>query len=545
MALGFTPGSYGAGFHTRLAGCRVPILRLPFDVPALAMQAVLSSARVGSVPIDESHLLGSLRLPSRYEPLVRAIGPEVLNVLVPPATSTLELFEEAAEAILSLGEGLFAPLYAEPGTGKTTLAENLTVFLPSRYTRTLTYEGQLASNEMEYAVEVFARDSLTTNDSRVIPMNVDHREDRPPSREEMSEIKRFLRAGLGRNVLLIWPGTMQDTAQNMAEDYRRISGVVPLELPVHIEGPSPDRWIPLAAQTLQLANQVDSLEHIIDIDQYEARDYPSLGDFLKQIAVDFNRQRLELQRATRKPVQLTVLVVSESPGHGILSSLTSSRRFGMLDPTALLQASRSSRVGKWWAEHRGLLVQTIVTLDAHILGVPPPVSLPVFRRYGPDEMVQDLVDLQYSAKTPQEVSAYLARSDLGRHLAGEQRAVGETRGNPAENTRMIFETLLAYGGGFQGGRDKALNQAFQQALLHHLTSTGASDFEVSAEQVVPFLPSLIPDISIVTEQSAHCIEPTYRKGDFLTSEHRATLARYCLEKLQNYARQLGWISPGV
>ena len=367
--------------------------------------------------LNDPHLLHTLQLPSRYEPLVRLVGPEVLNLLVPPASSTIEVLEEAGEAVRSLGEGLFLPIYAEPGTGKTTLAENLNVFLATMFTKTLTYNGSLVSSEMEGALEVFIRDQLQRNDARVIPINVDHREDRPPSREEMSEIKRFLRAGLGQRVVLTWPGTMRDTANKMAEDYRRISGVIPLNLPIEVEGPPANRWSMLAAQTLQLANQVDSLEDVVDLEQYDPEAFPSIGDYLKQIAIDFNKRRLALERATRKPVELTILIVSETSGHGILSGLTSSRRFGMLDPSALLQASGESTIGRWWSQHRGLLVQTIVTLDAHIFSVSPPTALAVFRRYGPDDVVASLKLLEFAARTPGEVSTYLARSDLGRHLA--------------------------------------------------------------------------------------------------------------------------------
>ncbi|MGH3326591.1 MAG: hypothetical protein ACRDPT_02130 [Streptomycetales bacterium] len=495
--------------------------------------------------LSDKHLLDTLQLPSRYEPLVKLVGTEVLNLLVPPAQSTVELLEEAGEAIRSLGEGLFLPVYANPGTGKTTLAENLTVFLPKMFTKTLTYNGALVSDDMESALRGFIRDELQQDDSRVIPMNVDHREDRPPSREEMSEIKRFLRAGLGQRVLLTWPGTRLDTSEKMAEDYRHISGVVPLDLPISVDGPSPDRWAPLAAQTLQLANQVDSLEHIVDLDQYRPTAYPSLGDFLKQIAVDFNRERLKLARATRKPIELTICVVCETSGHGILSSLTSSRRYGMLDPSALLQASGESTIGRWWTQHRGLLVQTIMTLDAHIFSISPPLSLAVFRRYGPEDVREALETLDFATRTPGEVSAYLQRSDLGRHLAKELRSVGETRGNPAEDARMVFETLVEHGGGFQGGRDKKLNQAIRDALKHHLEARGVEDVEVRAETALPFLPSLIPDISIEAEGGAHCLEMTYRKGDFLTSENRGTIARYSLDKLKNYARQLGWVSDGA
>lgn len=496
------------------------------------------------MPHNDPHLLDTLQLPSRYEPLVKLIGPEVLNLLVPPTRSTLDLLEEAGEAIGSLGEGLFAPVYAQPGTGKTTLVENLTVFLPGMFAKTLTYGGTLTSDDMGAALSRFIRDDLQQNDQRVIPMNVDHREDRPPSREEMSEIKRFLRAGLGQRVLLAWPGTMLDTAERMAEDYRRISGVVPVRLPISVEGPSHDRWLPLAAQTLQLANQVDSLEHILNLDDYDPHASPSLGDFLKQVAVDFNRRRLALKRATTKPLELTILVVSESSGHGILSSLTSSRRYGMLDPSALLQASGDSATGRWWAQHRGLLVQTIVTLDAHAFSVSPPLSLAAFRRYGPEDVITALQDLGFASRTPREVSTYLGRSDLGRHLAKEQRAVGEGRGNPAEEARVVFETFVEHGGGFQGGRDKKLNGAFAEAVQFHLETQGVQNATVRSEKGLASIPSLIPDVSIETPDAAHCLEFTYRKGDFLTSENRGTIARYCLDKLRNYARELGWISEG-
>ena len=494
---------------------------------------------------ENQHLLRALDLPSRYEPLVKKIGPEVLNLLVAPARSTVELLEEAAEAIRSLGEGLFLPIYAPPGTGKTTLAENLSVFLPTMYAKTLTYNGALASGDLENALSIFRRDHLQLDDDRVIPMNVDHREDRPPSREEMSEIKRFLRAGLGQRVLLTWPGTRRDTADKMAEGYRLISGVVPLELPIEVEGPGPDQWIPLAAQTLQLANQVDSLEELVALDHYSPASYPSLGDFLKQVAVDFNRRKLQLARATRKPIELTICVVSETSGHGILSSLTSSRRFGMLDPSALLQASGDSAVGRWWAQHRGLLVQTIVTMDAHVFSISPPLSLAVFRRYGSRDVQEALEALGFASRTPGEVSTYLGRSDLGRHLAKEQRAVGETRGNPANDARLVFETFVDYGGGFQGGRDKQLNQALREAIAYHLDARGIEHLEVHSETALSFLPSLIPDVSIEAQSRAHCLEMTYRKGDFVTSENRGTIARYCLEKLKNYARQLDWISDAA
>lgn len=492
------------------------------------------------MPTDEKHLLKSLSLPSRYEPLVAKIGLEVLNLLLPPTKSTIDVLEEAAEAIRTLGEGLFLPIYADSGTGKTTLAENLTTFLGRSFTKTLTYIGDVSAEKLQTELSSFVRD-VAPNDSRVIPVNVDHREGRPATHEEVSEIKRFLRQGIGQRVLLIWPETAQAKAEEMSEAYRQIAGVVPLDLPIKVAGPPVGAWSDLAAQTLQLANQVDSLEELVDLAEYDTSGFRSLGDFLKQIALDFNKRRLEMERATVKPVDLTILFVSETSGHGILSSLTSSRRFGMLDPSALLQACGESVIGKWWAGHRGLLVQTIVALDAHVFSVSPPLALSTFRRYGPDDVRQSLSDLGLASRTPAEVTTYLTRSDFGRHLAQEQRAVAETRGNPAEEARQIFEAFADYVG-FQGAKDKQLNAAFRDAIAASLDYDGGDVQTVKAEKAIEFLPTLIPDISISSESGIRCLEFTYRKGDFLQSKNRSVVAQYCLTKLKNYARGVGWLA---
>jgi hypothetical protein len=490
----------------------------------------------------ERHVLRTLSLPSRYEPLVEKIGPEVLNLLLPPSRSTVETLEEAAEAVRSLGEGLFLPIFANSGTGKTTLAENLTSFLGRSFTRTLTFTGDVSAASMALALEVFLRDHVAVNDTRVVPINVDHREGRPASAEEVSEIKRFLRQGVGQRVLLIWPETSPALARQMSEAYRDIAGVVPLDLPILVEGPQPSSWADLASQTLQLANQVDSLEDLVDLAEYDTGSFRSLGDFLKQIALDFNKRKLDLQRQTVKDVDLTILFVSETAGHGILSSLTSSRRYGMLDPSALLQACGDSVIGQWWAGHRGLLVQTIVALDAHAFSVSPPLALATFRRYGDEEVRNALRDLGFASRTPAEVTSYLQRSDLGRHLVREQRAVGETRGNPAEDARQVFEAFAEYVG-FAGAKDKRMNAAFGGAIEASNSFEGDILPQIKSEKAVEFLPGLIPDLSIESLAEVRCLEFTYRKGDFLQSKNRSTVAQYCLNKLRNYARGMGWLAP--
>jgi hypothetical protein len=491
---------------------------------------------------NDTRLLSDLSLPSRYESLVRKIGPEVLRLLVRPAATTMAVLEEAAEAVVSLGEGLFLPIHAKSGTGKTTLAENLNVFAPSIFAPTLSYSGEVSSSSLSEALEIHRRDRLPANDQRVLPINVDHREGAPPTEVELAQIKRFLRQDAGFRALLIWPDTSRATAQSMADAYRDVAGVLPLAIPVEISGPPAETWRDLAAQTLVLANEVDSLEHLVDLDEYDSSEYVSLGDFLKRIAIDFNSRKLELARATVRDVRLSVVWVTESPGHGVLSTLSSSRRFGMLDPAALVQACAESVIGQWWSHHRGLLVQTIVALDAHIVSVSPPLALATMSRYGSVDQYRDaLRDLGYANRSRTDVATYMARSDLGRRLSGEVRAVGEGRGNPAEDARVTFATI-GENIGFQGGRDKHLNRAFGEAIRE--SGIAGDAVEVSNEAALPFLPSLIPDVAVDNSQHVHCLEFTYRKGDFLTSTNRSTISQYCLNKLKGYARAMGWLGAG-
>lgn len=489
------------------------------------------------MPEQGERLLHELSLPSRYEALVRKIGPEVLRLLVAPASDTMATLEEAAEAVGSLDEGLFLPIYAESGTGKTTLAENLTLFAPKVFAPTLSYTGDVDAESLSSALTEHRRDRLPANDPRVVPINIDHREGAPPASVELAQIKRFLRQDAGHDALLIWPETSRGLAESMSAAYRSIAGVLPLGIPVAVSGPVTDTWRDLAAQTLVLANDVDSLEELVDLDQYDPASFASLGDFLKKIAIDFNARKLELERATVRDVRLTIVWVTESQGHGVLSTIASSRRFGMLDPVALVQACADSVIGKWWAGHRGLLVQTIVALDAHVVSVSPPLALAVMSRFGTEEYKEALSALGYASRSRNDVGMYLARSDLGRRLAGEVRAVGEGRGNPAEEARVTFETV-AESIGFQGGRDKRLNRAFASAISE---GSGDAPVEVSTESALSFLPALIPDVAVDDSSVAHCLEFTYRKGDFLASKNRSAIAQYCLTKLKNYARAMGWL----
>jgi hypothetical protein len=218
------------------------------------------------------------------------------------------------------GVGHLAP------TGKTTLARNLSAFLPAEYTATVAHDGDVAFDALRAVVKTTPPQR---SDERVIPINVDHREATPPTAAELAEIKRFLRdAEIGARCVLLWPQTSNEQATAMSRAYEAVAGKAPVELPIVVEGPVRDTWIQVALSTLRLSNQmIDSLELVgVDPRTYDPANFETLGSFLRQIADDFTGYLHDLLKATRTPLRLMVIFASESANAGVLSQLTTGTR---------------------------------------------------------------------------------------------------------------------------------------------------------------------------------------------------------------------------
>ncbi|QBI51948.1 hypothetical protein EKD16_00640 [Streptomonospora litoralis] len=430
------------------------------------------------------------------------------------------------------------PVFAASGTGKTTLAHSLRTFHPQHYTETVEHSGNVTFEALKTRVQ-HATQNFPANEDRVIPVNIDHRESNPADNAELANIKRFLREPtLGKRVLILWPETAEPLASEMARGYIEIAGRSPVAIPSEIQGPSPESWPSIATHTLEMSNSVESLELLgVNPEDYAAEEYRSLGDYLRHISDDFTNRRVRILQETRKPVRLVVVFVSESPDAGVLTQLTNSTRFGLVDGNALLDATKSSEVGRWWRDHRGLLTQMIVQLDARTFGLPPAVSIPLLRKYS-STATKDLEDLGINFPDNYSIARTISRSDIGKYLNGTVTPTFETRGTPSTVSLPAF-TLLSEKG-FTAARDKPLNRAILAGIETFLGSQDIESSNFQAETQLDFTP-LLPDASFYLEQDAVCLEFAWRKGDFLTPKNRADISVYILTKLRNYARELGHI----
>lgn len=489
--------------------------------------------------MSAEHLLSQLRFPARYERVVEALGPEVARLLVSPGGATIDALESVALAIVGDDEGLLCPLYAEPGTGKTTLAHNLGTFLGSKYGDTLKYDGPLTAKSLETAVAAHRSSTMATNDDRITPINIDSRETFPPDQNEMAEIKQFVRTNSGSRTVILWPTTVEETAKEISSRYSAIVGGVTVDLPIRIDGPPREAWRAIAADTLRLVNGVESLEELINVDDFDPDAYPSIGQFLRAMSKAFQSRTLELLRSTRKPLALTILFGSESTDAGVLSQLTSGTRYGLLDGGALVGITSQSAIGKWWASRPGVLTQSIVQLDAHAFAMSPTTTVAILRHYGDEDVRGDIAKMTHKSKGAAVVVETVGRSDIGRHLVGTEIAAYEARGNPGDASVTAF-ALLVENGLFSGNRDRLVNKSVAEALGVFLEAEGdGQSFEVRAEKQLEGT-TLIPDVQVVQEDITHCIEFAWRKGDYLLGKNRANAAAYILEKLKYYAIHMGW-----
>ncbi|MBQ1157381.1 hypothetical protein KBZ21_04215 [Streptomyces sp. A73] len=483
------------------------------------------------------HLLEQLVFPARYEALAARLGADLASLLVTPEIETQNLLEDAARGLMARGEGLFLPIYAPSGTGKTTLANNLDKFLPGLFLPTILFSGSVNADALQReTAQHLAR--FAANDQRIVPINIDHREGSPPTGEELAEIKRFLRhPGSGSKAIILWPDTQRDISEAMSRAYTDIAGRPPIDLPVAVSGPPKETWREIAKTTLRLVNFIDSLEDLgVEPNNYDPGAFTSLGGFLREISDDFAKLVTSMRREMRKSLRLAIIFASESADAGILTHLTSSNQFGLLDGSALLDSSPDSEVGKWWKSRRGLLTSTIVRLDARVFSLPPSASVGVLRRYGSEEVMENLSKLGVRLPGELEVKRNLERCDLGKYLLGQSKAILETKGTPTTTSLLAFQYLAE--AGFTAGRDKALNYAMADALIAFASALDLG-YTTMAERQLDFCP-LIPDNSLNFEREAICLEYTWRASDFMVAKNRGNIAAYCLRKLRNYSRELGW-----
>lgn len=291
---------------------------------------------------------------------------------------------------------------------------------------------------------------------------------------------------------------------------------------------------------MQLVNGVNNLEMLgVDPNSYDVAQYRTLGQFLRKIQHDFNREKFNLKKSTQKPIHVVFAFPSESTDPGILTSLYNNARYGLLDAIALINATPNSAIGKWWDARKNILIRAIVQMNVNAFCLPPVASISCLRNASDADGAKILDDLGIRRYGLARAARDLGRSDLGRFLLTGKISGSEGRGTPSPDAIAAFKQLAEEG--FNLGKDKALNKIMASAIESLLRENKSSFDGIFHEKNLEFCP-LIPDNSIFRDGQVVCIEYTWRQGEFLDSGNKSTVAQYILNKLRNYVTELGWVT---
>lgn len=504
---------------------------------------MVNSFNVAEDNEDPLGVLQKLKLPSRYESLVAAVGPKVAQLLIEPSGDTLDIFSRAASHIQVQGSGLFLPVFADPGTGKTTLISSLGSWISGSYGPTVKLANE-ESKEITFeklrkkVADAVSENDIPSNDHRILVINIDGRESDGPSSGELSEIKMFLRepgaeyGKPGSRILLVWLTTKEALSREMSKEYENVAGSSPVNIPVQVKGPDPGAWQQIASNTLELVNDFSGLDELgVNPCDYEPAEYNSIGDFLQKISSDFVELKHRMLSSMSVRVKIVFVFACESSKADVLRELVGNHH-DMLDPIKLLKATPDSEIGEYWKKNRGLLTTTVLKLEARATFVTPALSVPILYQHGPNDVRAVLGAEGYKDASMKISDNTLKKSHFYKVLAGELATIPDGRGSSFGGAKLEAFRSIAKKYKFTAGRDKKLNRAFGEFLKTNPFSDGVVSVEERLQGT-----KLIPDISLKCEGHVKCIEFHWRGKDLLKSD-KSAVAQYILKKLRAYAEAL-------
>ncbi|QCT04368.1 hypothetical protein E6C60_3660 [Paenibacillus algicola] len=136
--------------------------------------------------------------------------------------------------------------------------------------------------------------------------------------------------------------------------------------------------------------------------------------------------------------------------------------------------------------------------------------------------------------------SFLSNPSIVRYLENKPIQFGVTRSGPAkraiEKGRIAYLEINALASKYnpqRDGSDKPFNKTISDALKDIFPQ-----YSIDAETTHPWLPNIIPDIKLETDEKIICIEFHYTKRNVPSA-----IASYVLDKLDNYMRQLEGMYP--
>lgn len=467
-----------------------------------------------------------LSIPDRFEILAQDTGQ--LDTIIVPVEDALDLVDRIHRDMRASGRGAFLLLRGDPGAGKTTFVQTISIFRPEVVTETIPVDADLRG----------ALKDVRRSSAKLRVLVIDGREALGDTKTEeletaLHQINSFLRDARGRNSLVVWLCNTDSLQERIVTLTEQIGGDALLAdgSPVYnYPGPSKSQFQQIAQSTIATLNKgasfvdlgiaEDDLRPLID----EANNIGGLLGAIRRLALRNREQVAGLTAA--EPCRLWIIVAAGNEPSGEVAALTRGSN-SFVDIDKLVRATEANIVKeiKKRPDRLGIVANSF---DTRVFHLPIITALAVARSFCDGTLRAKMQDLKLAtnADVPDALDR-LKKTDLATAFQGEHQGLVPRGPGAGTNTIKAFEALTK----IAATNDSLLNAALARALQ-------AAGYISSFHTEQDFGKGLSRCTDIVADSPIGTIriEVMWRRR---TS--RAEIANYVLTKTWQYGQALGAI----
>jgi len=478
--------------------------------------------------------VGIVSVPARYEALRDSVGPNRVSQVLLEPTADMPILQQVIAEVRASRQGKLLFIQGDPGSGKTSLAEALAIYLGNAVGAVLTSppDFELALPELPGWIAK-ERARINVSPDKLVVVNLDGREitsaDRPATVAAMTNLNALLRRT--PDMLLLWPIINRSFADDAIEQLSQVGGQTALSVRrVHqVIGIPQERYYDVLALILQVmgVTLADAA-----VSSREAQDMvttsKNLGDYLEAIQ-GLVVSRYDLGELGGKLPKISFVVSSNADANPICRMLRRGNGY-LIDPDRLLQFSRANIADDWrrraTTNARHALPFIASLFDAKLLSVSSSAVVNACA-FAEDTSLGSMVRVHYPSPVSSNAWNSMVNSSFARALLG-QEDVGRGASSPSDAILKAYKDLQAV----SKTKHRALNEAIMRVIETYVIGLPTPQFEY--HPVVG--KELRADVWLDRPDRPETLEFTHR-----ADVTEAVVSSYILTKLQDYARDYGLI----
>lgn len=469
-----------------------------------------------------------ISVPDRFENLKRRVSDEQLNTIVVSVDDALHKIDSIYNDMLSAMRGAFLALRGESGAGKSTFLHTIGQFRKS--VRTESVPGGADIREFFQVQQSSGSLTVFVLEEREAAVKFTDKE----IEDWLHAINGFIRSDRGEKCLVVWPCNTDELLKRVISVARKVGDDALLGIGdgyYNFRGPSQQQFAHIAETTVAVLNQGATFSDLgLSADTIErlSTEAKTIGKFLGLLRSEIQTQKDYAQSlVAQDKAKLWIIVVAGNDPVQEVAALTRGR-YSAFDIERLM-SSTDANIVKELKPHPEKLGTLASALDAKILHLPVLTALSLARCYADEPLRQRMIAAKLSLKPDNKFDgvARLTSTEMSRIFASGSQGVSATGKKPGSSSAEAFLKLA----------DIARNS---DILLNRAIATGLVDggLITSFDLEQDFGNGLTRRTDIVAKHPNGDIriEMMWR-----SKTGRADVANYCLTKLGNYGRALGYL----